>query len=123
MVRVNNNAYKLDLPGEYNVFATFNVSDLLPFDFKGEDLRTNPFEEVGSDAYGLGDSTPNLNPLSYSGGPITRSRVKRMKEAIIGLVQKNLEHRGQDGSNLVETKLVNLVSCVQDILHARVSST
>ena len=36
-----------------------------------------------------------------------------MKGAIIGLVQENLEHRGQDGSNLVETKLVNLVSCIQ----------
>ena len=63
------------------------------------------------------NTTPNLNPLSYGGGPITRSRAKRIKEAIIGLVQVNLEHRGQDGSNLVETKLVNLVSCVQDDTH------
>ena len=37
-----------------------------------------------------------------------------MKDAIIGLVQVNLEHRGQDGSNLVETKLLNLVCCVKD---------
>ena len=112
MVRVNDNTYKLDLPGEYNVSTTFNVSDLLPFDFEGEDSRVNPFEEGGSDAYGNGDTTLNLNPLSYGRGPITRSRAKKMKEAIIGLVQENLEHRGQDGSNLVETKLVNLVSCV-----------
>ena len=26
--RINDNAYKLDLPGEYNGSATFNVSDL-----------------------------------------------------------------------------------------------
>ena len=45
--RVNDNAYKLDLPGEYNVSATFNVSDLSPFDFA--DSRTNPFEEGGND--------------------------------------------------------------------------
>ena len=29
--RINDDAYKLDLPGEYNVSATFNVSDLSPF--------------------------------------------------------------------------------------------
>ena len=26
--RINDNAYKLDLPGEYNVSASFNVADL-----------------------------------------------------------------------------------------------
>ena len=46
--RINNNAYKLDLPGEYTVSATFNVSDLSPFD-AGDDLRTNPFQEEGND--------------------------------------------------------------------------
>ena len=47
---INNNAYKLDLPSEYNVSATFNVADLSSFaagdDF---DLRTNPFQEEGND--------------------------------------------------------------------------
>ena len=46
--RVNYNAYKLDLPGEYNISATFNVFDLSPFDV-GDDLRKNPFEERGND--------------------------------------------------------------------------
>ena len=128
IARVNNNAYKFDLLGEYNISITFNVSDLLPFDFEGKDSRANPFQERETDAYGNGDTTPNLNPLSYGGEPIIRLRAERMKEAIIGLIQENLEHRGQDGSNLLETKLINLVSCVQDdtrpcnILHARVSS-
>ncbi|KAH9744256.1 hypothetical protein KPL70_003624 [Citrus sinensis] len=36
VAQINDNAYKLDLPGEYNVSATFNVSDLSPFDV-GED--------------------------------------------------------------------------------------
>ena len=38
----------MDLPGEYNVSATFNVSDLSPFDV-GEDSRSNHFEEKGND--------------------------------------------------------------------------
>ena len=46
--RINDNAYKLDLPSEYNVSATFNVIDLSPFDV-GDDLRTNPFQEEGND--------------------------------------------------------------------------
>ena len=29
--RINNNAYRLDLPKEYGVSTTFNISDLIPF--------------------------------------------------------------------------------------------
>jgi hypothetical protein len=42
--RINDNAYKVDLLGEYGVSATFNVSDLSSFDV-GDDSRSNPFEE------------------------------------------------------------------------------
>jgi hypothetical protein len=42
--RINDNAYKLDLPGEYGVHASFNVTDFSPFDV-GDDLRTNPSQE------------------------------------------------------------------------------
>ena len=42
LARINEISYKLDLPGEYNVNVTFNVTDLSPFDV-GDDLRTNPF--------------------------------------------------------------------------------
>ena len=45
--RINDNAYKLDLPGKYDVSATFNVTDLSPFNV-GEDLRANPFQEEGN---------------------------------------------------------------------------
>jgi len=37
---------KVDLPGEYCVSATFNVSDLTMFDV-GDDSRSKPFEERG----------------------------------------------------------------------------
>ena len=38
----------MDLPGEFNVSATFNVADLSPFDV-GDDSRSNPFEERRND--------------------------------------------------------------------------
>ena len=48
--RINDNAYKIELSGEYNVSTTFNVSDLTLFDaYEEANLRTNPFEEGESD--------------------------------------------------------------------------
>jgi hypothetical protein len=47
--RINDNAYKLDLPGEYGVSGSFNVADLSPFDV-GDDLRANPSQEGENDA-------------------------------------------------------------------------
>lgn len=49
MERINDNAYKLDLLGEYGVSASFNVFDLSPFDV-GDDLRTNHSQEGENDA-------------------------------------------------------------------------
>jgi len=49
MERINDNAYKVDLPGEYGVSVTFNVVDLSLFDV-GDDSRLNRFEEIGDDA-------------------------------------------------------------------------
>ena len=81
--RINDNAYKLDLPGEYNVSASFNVSDLSPFDV-GDDLRTNPFQEGGNDE---NKGAAPRDPLHVPVGPITRARAKRFKEALNGLIQ------------------------------------
>jgi hypothetical protein len=82
--KINDNAYKVDLPGEYNVSATFNVSDLSPYDV-GDDSRSTPFEERGNDGP---HGRPDLkDPLQVPDGPITRSRAKKIKEAMQGLVQ------------------------------------
>jgi len=47
--RINNNAYRIDLPKVYGVSNTFNITDLVPFigvadsdDEGSADLRTNP---------------------------------------------------------------------------------
>ncbi len=86
--RINNNAYKLDLPGEYNVSATFNIADLSPFDV-GDDLRTNPFQEEGNDESTTNkDHKRNQDSLQLPIGPITRARAKKFKEALNCLIQE-----------------------------------
>ncbi|KAM7486464.1 hypothetical protein LguiA_002473 [Lonicera macranthoides] len=89
--RINDNAYKLELLGEYNVSATFNISDLSPFS-AGDDLRTNPFQEEGNDedAASTGSSIRIercSDPIQVPVGPITRARAKKFKEALNGLIQ------------------------------------
>ena len=74
---INDNAYKLDLPSEYNISATFNVFDLSPFDV-GDDSRTNPFEERGNDE----NQQAFNDPLHVPVEPITKARSKKIKEAL-----------------------------------------
>jgi hypothetical protein len=84
--RINDNAYKVDLPGEYGVSATFIVSDLTLFDV-GDDSKSNPFEERGDDA-----DQPNTkrnhatDQLEVPIEPITIARTKKLKEALNELV-------------------------------------
>ena len=63
VARINDNAYKLDLPGEYNVSATFNVSDLSPFDV-GENHQKNTIKA-------------SSDHLHIHGGLITREKAKK----------------------------------------------
>lgn len=72
--RVKNNAYQLDLPYEYGVHTTFNVTDLIPFAGNTNDesnslnLRTNPLQDGGDD-----DRAPCR-------GPSTRSMARRIQD-------------------------------------------
>jgi len=51
LAKINDNAYKIDLPGEYNVSNTFNVSNLSLYDADNElrGLRPKAFKEGGND--------------------------------------------------------------------------
>jgi hypothetical protein len=48
LAKINDNAYRIELPGDYGVSPTFNVADLAPF--FGDNViesRTTPFQEGG----------------------------------------------------------------------------
>lgn len=67
---------KLDLPGELNVSATFNVADLSPFHV-GDDLGSNRFQEGGNDTI-----TTNNESEEFPIGPMTRAKTKKFQEAM-----------------------------------------
>jgi hypothetical protein len=69
--RIGENAYKIKLPGEYGIFATFNVSDLAPYEEIEEttDLRASPHQsgepEMGmssNEDLTLGQASFQLSP-------------------------------------------------------------
>ena len=90
--RIGDSAYKIDLPGEYQMSASFNVSDLSPFDMD-TDSRTNLFEEGGIDAStGMDDSRKGAKP-KLPVGLITRTRAKKIKSAFQSFMGQFLEER------------------------------
>jgi len=103
--RINDNAYKIQMPGEYNVSPTFNVADLSLFD-AGEDvsdLTTNPVQEGGNDEdishqYGSKLTNDEENSLQGIGGPMTRSKAKQTKATLQRLILNLLEDVVKDPS-------------------------
>ncbi|XP_071909750.1 uncharacterized protein [Coffea arabica] len=96
--RINDNAYKLELPGEYGVHATFNVSDLSPFHVDDEfDLGTNRLQEKGTNEEGLKAArTSSAQVMQIPSGPITRARARRLQESLQALVCMIQERVGDD---------------------------
>ncbi|KAL1569754.1 hypothetical protein AAHA92_01193 [Salvia divinorum] len=77
--RINDNAYVIDLPGEYNVSCTFNMADLSPYDLvRNPDLMTNPSQEGENDA----------NPLRLEGRTMTRAMTRCAQEGLSNPIQK-----------------------------------
>jgi hypothetical protein len=72
--KINNNAYKLELPPEFGISPTFNISDLKPYLGEEDELqsRTTPLQEGEDDE----DVTPMHmveTPPIVIQGPITRA--------------------------------------------------
>ena len=108
--RINDNAYKIDLPGEYNVSATFNVSDLSLFDV-GSDSRSNLFKEMGNDK-----AAQVTNPLEMPQGPVTRARAKKFKEALLNLMKTNYLN-GFEDDEMKEGTSHRTYACMTIVVH------
>ena len=115
--KINDNAYKIELPGEYGVSTTFNVSDLSLYDAGDElkDLRTNAFQGGGNDEdiqVQVQDQIPIQESLQGLGGPMTRARTKKAQEALKQLIatfHKDIQRQLKD----VEHKENALILCLK----------
>ncbi|KAI3459661.1 hypothetical protein Pfo_016324 [Paulownia fortunei] len=108
---INDNAYKLELPGEYGVSASFNVSDLSHFDVEGELTR------------GLGRTQGQQlhDPLNLPSGPIIRFRAKRFKEALYGLIRQVGEMPNTWGPNMSPNPFQIIPNQIEGILVTMIS--
>ena len=78
--KINDNAYKHELPPEFRVSPTFNIADLKPYLGEEDELesRKTPLQE-GEDDEDITPMDTNNTPLVDDQGPITRSRARQLK--------------------------------------------
>jgi hypothetical protein len=79
---INDNVYKLELPSEFGVSPTLNISDLRPY--LGEEdevlLRTTSIQE-GKDDEDITTSDTTIPSIELQ-GPITRSRAQQLRRQV-----------------------------------------
>ena len=76
MRKINDNAYKLELPPKFGVSPTFNIIDLKPYLGEEDELesRTTLFQE-GEDDDDITPSDASIDPPNNMQGPMTRARM------------------------------------------------
>jgi hypothetical protein len=82
LAKINDNAYKLELPPEFGVSPTFKISDLRPY-FGEEDempLRMTSMQE-GEDDEDINTSATIIPSVDIL-GPITRSRAQQLNHQV-----------------------------------------
>lgn len=117
--RINDNAYKLDLPGEFNISATFNVANLSPFlTYYERDLRTNPSQEKGNDTGDCEEQAvqaSSFDLVKVLVGLVMRARAKKSKESLQTLVRAVQEQEGvHKFIEGVESQSIKVVIQVED---------
>jgi hypothetical protein len=96
LAKINDNAYKIDLPPSYGVSNMFNVADLLPYTSEDtSESRMTPFQGEEDDMttplsntlQALRHTTstqvqPTSSPTHAFDRPITRSRAKKLQQDV-----------------------------------------
>jgi hypothetical protein len=72
LAKINDNAYTLELPPDFGVSPTLNISDLKPYMGDEDELesRTTAIQE--------GEDDEDITSIHTMNGPITRSRARQL---------------------------------------------
>lgn len=114
--KINDNAYKIDLPGEYGVSPTFNVADLSLYDAAEEDcnLRANSVQEGGNDEdIECITKEESLEDIQGLGTPMTRARSKKAKEVLNNLITTLFE--ASTTHEELKPKIVNCLTQIEEV--------
>jgi hypothetical protein len=87
--KINDNAYKLELPAELGpVSPTFNIADLKPYFGEEEELssRTTSIQEGGHDEDIPSLDTTAVPTATQIQGPITRARAKQLNYQVLSFL-------------------------------------
>jgi hypothetical protein len=81
-LRINDNAYKLELPPEFGVSPIFNISDLRPYLGEEDEVptRMTSFQE-GEDDENITMLDTTIPSIELQ-GPITRSRAQQLRHQV-----------------------------------------
>ncbi|WVZ81178.1 hypothetical protein U9M48_028589 [Paspalum notatum var. saurae] len=79
--KINDNAYKLELPLEFEVSSTFNIADLKPYLGEEDELEssTTPLQE-GEDDEDISPMLTSDTPSVVMHGPLTRARARQLNQ-------------------------------------------
>ena len=76
VAKINDNAYKLELPADFGVSPTFNIADLKPYLGEEDELESRMTQMQGEDDE---DIPPNDTPIpNTQQGPMTRARAREL---------------------------------------------
>jgi hypothetical protein len=103
--KINENAYKLDLPADFGVSPTFNIVDLKPYLGEEDELesRTTQMQE-GEDDVDINTSdtsTPTHNQISV---PITRAHACQLNNPVSSFLTSNSSYL--DNGNMCSVLLL-----------------
>ena len=85
--KINDNAYKLELPVDFGVSPTFNIADLKPYLGEEDELlsRTTSFQE-GEDDEDINTIVTPTAPAAIHTGPITRARARQLNYQVLSFL-------------------------------------
>ena len=123
--RIGPNAYKVDLPGDYGVSATFNVADLSPYYEEEEEL---PSLRSNSNQIGEYDGDhlhhPSNSPPSIPQGARNTKEAKEVQAMVRNFMSNDLHQLSSSNSfwpgfvSLTECNSEGQISCTHDPIQA-----